>query len=187
MTDPIKDELDVWDDPIFMTKIKSSVIKDLPKPVITRQPVLDTIRPESPGSNQIRERARDQTGWGDPDLEAMAMIKDMLKAIDTPSDITKPFAVRKSIYTALNHTRDNPTGYDASLRIKLYSNYERTSLNVSAKLFNSFMAFLMKPKMIIQGLPTTAPGSTEPGFLGRIVNRLTGRGQPTPTPQAGQQ
>ena len=110
----------------------------------------DNIRPESPGSNSIKERAGDQMGWGDPDLEAMAMIKDMLKVIDNPSDITKPFAVRKAIYTALNHTADNPTGYDASLRIKLYSSFEKSSLNVSAKLFNSFMAFLMKPKMIIQ-------------------------------------
>jgi hypothetical protein len=181
------DEPDVWDDPIVMTKIKSSIIKDLPKPTITRHQITDNIRPESPGSSAIKERARDQTGWGDPDLEAMAMIKDMLKAIDTPSDITKPFAVRKSIYTALNHTVDNPTGYDASLRIKLYSNYEKTSLNVSAKLFNSFMAFLMKPKMIIQGLPTAAPGANEPGFFGRIINRVTGRGQPQPALPAGPQ
>lgn len=145
----------------------------------------DTTRPESPGSNTIKERAEDhQTGWGDPDLEAMAMIKDMLRRIDTPSDITKTFAVRKAIYTALNHTKDNPTGYDSSLRIKLYSSYEKSSLNISAKLFNSFMAFLMKPKMIIQGLPTVPAGNNEPGFIGRIINRVTGRGQPSPTPGA---
>jgi hypothetical protein len=148
----------------------------------------DPNRPQSPGSNTIKERLEgDQTGWGDPDLEAMAMIKDMLKVIDTPSDITKPFAVRKAIYTALNHSADNPTGYDATLRIKLYASYEKSSLNVSAKLFNSFMAFLMKPKMIIQGLPTAPTGNSEPGFVGRIINRLTGKGQPAPTPQAGQQ
>lgn len=187
MTDPVKDEPDVWDDPIFMSKIKSSVIKDLPKPVIVRQPALDNIRPESPGSNSIKERAGDKMGWGDPDLEALAIVKDIISAVDVPSDITKPFAVRKAIYTALNHTVDNPTGYDASLRLNLYESYEKSSLNIFAKLFNSIMAVVMKPKMIIQGLPTTAPGSTEPGFLGRIVNRLTGRGQPTPTPQAGQQ
>jgi len=145
------------------------------------------IPPPAPGSNSTKEQGRDQMGWGDPDIEAMAMIRDMLKVIDNPSDITKPFAVRKAIYTALNHTADNPTGYDASLRIKLYSSYEKSSLNVSAKLFNSFMAFLMKPKMIIQGLPTTPAGNSEPGFIGRAWNRLTGKGQPTPTPQAGQQ
>jgi len=148
----------------------------------------DNNRPESPGSSTIKDGANNQSGWGDPDLEAMSMIKDMLKLIDTPSDITKPFAVRKALYTALNHVPEtNETGYDASLRIKLYASYEKSSLNISAKLFNSFMAFLMKPKMIIQGLPTSAPGANEPGFFSRIVNRLTGNNKPAPTPQAGQQ
>ena len=116
----------------------------------------------------------------------MGMIKDMLKGLDAPSDISKPFAVRKALYTALNHTPDNPTGYDATLRIRLYSTYERSSLNIAAKLFNSFMAFLMKPKMIIQGLPTGGKTEDEPGFISRVVGRLTGKGQPT-QPQGGQQ
>lgn len=147
----------------------------------------DTNRPASPGSSTIKETSS-QTGWGDPDLESLSMIKDMLKLIDTPSDITKPFAVRKAIYTALNHSDDNQTGYNASLRIRLYASYEKSSLNVAAKLFNSFMAFLMKPKMIIQGLPTSPAGTGDPGFFGRIVNRITGRGQPAQqTPPAGPQ
>lgn len=143
-------------------------------------------RPQSPGSNTIKTAGTSPADL-DPDLAAMGMIKDLLVKIDTPSDITKIFAVRKALYTALNHTEDNPTGYDASLRINLYACYEKSSLNISAKLFNSFIAFLMKPKMIIQGLPTTPAGTNEPGFVSRIVNRLTGKGQPSPTPQAGQQ
>lgn len=136
-----------------------------------------STRPESPGSKTIQPPSTNPADL-DPDLAAMGMIKDMLKGMDSPSDISKPFAVRKAIYAALNHSKENPTGYDATLRIKLYDSYERSSLNIAAKLFNSFMAFLMKPKMIIQGLPTTPTGQDEPGFLSRVVGRLTGRGQP---------
>jgi hypothetical protein len=148
--------------------------------------MIDSSRPSSPGSSSLKETGS-QTGWGDPDLEALAIVKDILKAVDIPSDITKPFAVRKALYTAINNSEDNPTGYDASLRIRLYSSYERSSLNILAKLFNSIIAVVMKPKMIIQGLPSSTPTNTEPGFFGRALNRLTGKGQPTPTPGAVQQ
>jgi hypothetical protein len=143
------------------------------------------VRPDSPGSNTIKTTGTNPADL-DPDLAAMEMIKEMLKGMDSPSDITKPFAVRKAIYTAINHTGENPTGYDASLRIRLYSTYERSSLNISAKLFNSFMAFLMKPKMIIQGLPTNPQGAQEPGFFGRLINRVTGKGQPATPSQPAQ-
>lgn len=148
----------------------------------------DNNRPAPPGSSTIKEGTSAQSGWGDPDLEALSMVRDMLKVIDTPSDITKPFAVRKAIYTALNHNeKDNPTGYDASLRIKIYSSYEKSSLNISAKLFHSFMAFLMKPKMVIQGLPQGQPANNEPGFFGRIFNRITGKSEPAQPAQVSQQ
>ncbi len=141
-------------------------------------------RPESPGSKTIIPPTTTPADL-DPDLAAMGMIKDMLKGMDAPSDISKAFNVRKAIYKAINHTQDNPTGYNAELRLTLYNSYEKGSLNIDAKLFNSFMAFLMKPKMIIQGLPQT-PQSTEPGFLQRALGRLTGRGQPQ-QPQTVQQ
>ena len=140
-----------------------------------------TARPDSPGSNTIRTTGTNPADL-DPDLAAMDMIKEMLKGMDPPSDITQVFAARKAIFTAINHTPENPTGYNASLRIRVYSTYERASLNISAKLFNSFMAFLMKPKMIIQGIPTNPQGAQEPGFFGRLINRVTGKGQPAPAP-----
>jgi hypothetical protein len=147
--------------------------------------MIDT-RPQSPGSSTIKNTTTSPSDL-DPDLAAMGMIKDLLIKVDTPSDITKPFAVRKALYASLNHNKNIPTGYDATLRIKLYDSYERSSLNIGAKLFNSFMAFLMKPKMIIQGLPTGQTVTNEPGVFGRIVNRLTGKGQPTAPQQVGQQ
>lgn len=143
-------------------------------------------RPASPGSDSIKTSGTNPADL-DPDLAAMKILNDLMGKMDTPSSINKQFAARKAIFQALNHTEENKTGYDSSLRVKLYSSYERSSLNIDAKMFNSLMAFLMKPKMIIQGLPTAPAQSTEPGFFGRAWNRLTGKGQPTPAPQAGQQ
>ena len=131
-------------------------------------------RPESPSSKTIQ-----QTGFKpadlDPDLQTLAMVDNMRKELDPPSEISKPFAVRKALYTALNHTKDNPTGYDATLRLSVFASYEKSSLNIDAKFFNSFMAFLMKPKMIIQGLPQAQQPTDEPGFFSRMIARLRGQ------------
>jgi hypothetical protein len=142
-------------------------------------------RPESPGSKNIQSRTDNPADF-DAELASLAMMKDLLKGTDAPSDITRTFAARKALFTALNHTEDNPTGYDASLRLLCYSSFEKSSLNITAKLFNALVAFLMKPKMIIQGMPNSPAQDNEPNIVQRIVGRLTGRGQPT-TPQQGSQ
>lgn len=140
-------------------------------------------RPESPGSNTIKAQQINPAEL-DPDLQALSMAKELLGKLDAPSDITKEFAVRKALFESINHSESNPTGYDASLRIAVYSKYEKSSLNIQAKLFNSFMAFLMKPKMIIQGLPSGAKEDNEPGFFSRMMDRLRGR-NPRPAQQGG--
>ena len=139
-------------------------------------------RPPSPGSSTIKQLDFKPSDL-DPELQTLAMVDNMRKDLDPPSEIGKPFAVRKAIYASINHTEANPTGYDASLRLAVYSSYERSSLNIDAKFFNSLMAFLMKPKMIIQGMPQGQPTDQEPGFLSRMISRLRGQ-DPQPTPQA---
>lgn len=111
------------------------------------------------------------------------MVNDMKGELDPPSDVSKTFEVRKALWASLNHATDNPTGYDASLRLSVYSSYEKGSLNIDAKLFNSLMAFLMKPKMIIQGMPQNQPAQDEPGFVSRLISRLRGQ-DPQPSPGA---
>lgn len=135
----------------------------------------------------------------DPELQTLEILKGLLKGMDTPSDISKNFAARKALYTALNHrepTYDkdgkmidlgNPTGYDASLRIALYKCYEMSSLNIMARLFGTVTSILMKPKVIIQGIPSGANPQEEPGFLSRAWGRLTGKGQPAQTNGQAQQ
>jgi hypothetical protein len=144
-----------------------------------------TPQPQYPGGQRPPAVTTNPADF-DADLQSLEMAKDLLKGLDKPSEITKNFAARKALYTALNHTKDNPTGYDSTLRLALYASYEKSSLNVDAKLFNSFMAFLMKPKMIIQGLPSGQPQQAEPGFLSRAFGRLTGKSQPQPAGQAQQ-
>ena len=141
-------------------------------------------RPPSPGSSTIKQLDFKPSDL-DPDLQTLAMVTDMRRDLDLPSDVTKTFEVRKALYTSINHTKDNPTGYDASLRLSVYSSYEKGSLNIDAKFFNSLMAFLMKPKMIIQGMPQGQPTDQEPGFLSRMISRLRGQ-DPQPTPGAKQ-
>lgn len=139
---------------------------------------MNAPQPQYPGGQTPPPQTTNPSDF-DPDLQSLQMAKDLLKGLDKPSEISKNFAARKALYTALNHTKDNPTGYDSSLRLALYDSYEKSSLNVEAKLFNSFMAFLMKPKMIIQGLPSGQQPQSEPGFVSRFLGRLTGKGQPT--------
>ena len=143
-----------------------------------------SVRPQSPGSSTIHQ-SRFEPSDLDPDLQTLAMMRELLDERDPPSEISKLFAVRKAIYASINHTEANPTGYDASLRLAVYSSYERSSLNIGAKFFNSFMAFLMKPKMIIQGMPQGQPTDQEPGFLSRMISRLRGQ-DPQPAPGAKQ-
>ena len=146
----------------------------------------EPIRPASPGSDTIKTTGTSPADLN-PSLRELEMMEDLLFLLDPPSDITKPFAVRKAIYTALNHTPENPTGYDTSARIRLYSIYERSSLNVGAKLFDTFTAFLMKPHVMIQGMPTGNTVPQEPGFFGRILNRITGGGKTQQAQSAGAQ
>lgn len=139
-------------------------------------------RPPSPGSSTIKEAGFKPSDL-DPELQSLAMVQDMRKELDPMSDVSKALVVRKALYTAINHTDDNPTGYDASLRLEVYSAYEKGSLNIAAKLFNNFMAFLMKPKMIIQGIPQAPPEEDQPGFLSRAISRFRGQ---EPQPQQAQ-
>lgn len=157
------------------------MVDDIPGPRSDDAMSAAPPRPPSPGSSTIQ-----QTGFKpsdlDPELQTLAMVNDMRSDLDPPSDVSKTFEVRKALWASLNHGPDNATGYDASLRLSVYSSYERGSLNIDAKLFNSLMAFLMKPKMIIQGMPQNQPAQDEPGFVSRLISRLRGQ---EPQPAAG--
>jgi hypothetical protein len=100
-----------------------------------------------------------------PDLANIEMAKGLIERLGTPSIVSKPFIVRYGLFSALNHrssTRDetgkvidsgNPTGYDCSLRMRVYESVSKNSVNVNGQYFEKYFAYLMKPKYIIQGMP----------------------------------
>lgn len=72
----------------------------------------------------------------------------------------------------------NPTGYNCSLRLAVYRNVEKNSVNIDGKYFTSIWQYLMKPKYtIIQ--PGQQPANSfeeQPPLWRRIVNKFTGGG-----------
>lgn len=90
-----------------------------------------------------------------PDLAQAKMAEDIIKMMGSPSIISTPFVVRYGIFSGLNHTTDNPTGYDCRMRLAIYENVAHQSPNVNGAYFEKVWQYLMKPKMIVQGMPGT--------------------------------
>ena len=177
----------------------------MPKDLEKRQQSI-AIMPALP-----EEPAKPQGQWSpedyDPELANLAMAREMVRKLGTPSRINKVFNIRKSIFKSLDHIpplyrevrkeyfdeqgnwhpavfeeldKGNPTGYDASLRVALYQEWERGSVNEDGVFFDRFWAFLMKPKYIISGMAgMQGPGQEEQGESGfrKIMNWFTGRGK----------
>lgn len=167
--------------------------------------------PPSPGTTGPTQRT--DPAQLDPELATIAFARELVRALGTPSDVTKVLVVRKGVFKSLHHIpptygiqRDhngnivygedhkpmivmtnpgNPTGYDCSPRLTLYDAVERGSVNIDGKYFNAIMTFLSKPKIVIQGLPAGGNFETdkEPGFISRIIGRLTGKGATSEAPK----
>ena len=76
----------------------------------------------------------------------------------------------------------NPTGYDCSMRLAAYQMWEKGSINVDGWYGEKVWAFLMKPKMIIQGF--SGQGNMEEeepkeSIIGNLWKRVTGGGKST--------
>ena len=110
-------------------------------------------KPESPSA------VRQSTGQYrpdelNPDLAAARMADELVKRLGKPSIISKKFAVRYGIFRGLNHIdKENETGYDCSMRIKVYDEVSNNSVNIDGKYFERIFAYLMKPKYVINGAP----------------------------------
>ncbi len=135
----------------------------------------DLTRP----ANLPAKDLRGGLGWKpaeyDADLAAAAMASEMVKRLGTPSIVSKKFVVYHGIWQGLNHTDKNETGYDASLRIAVYDHVASESVNVNGKYFDSFWAFMMKPKYIIQGMPTGGQFEEDkPSIFERVANWIRG-------------
>jgi hypothetical protein len=114
-----------------------------------------------------------------PEMAAASMAKDLINRMGTPAILSQKFVVWHGIVRALNHSKDNPTGIDTSLRLAIYDHAAKNSVNVDGKYFNSVWAYLMKPKYVITQ-PGQMPGNSfddeQPSLGRRILNKITGGG-----------
>lgn len=143
--------------------------------------------PPSPGNGgTLQQTPPDQLN---ADLAVVAMVREVVRSLGRPSIVTKKFVVFKGIWSALNNDppmfndagfsirRGHLTGYDCSLRLRVYDEVEKGSVNINGAFFNNLWSFAMKPKVTIAGIPANLgfEKEEEPGFFSRAWGRLTGK------------
>jgi hypothetical protein len=136
-------------------------------------------------SNQVTESPRTKDNQTerlepyqiDPEMAKAKIAGDTIKLLGRPSVVSKKFVVRHGIFKGLNHAKDNPTGYDCSLRVAIYDNVADQSVNVDGKLFEKVFTYFSTPKIVMQGLPYGPGGFEEEkeSALGRFVGWVTGK------------
>jgi hypothetical protein len=134
----------------------------------------EITRPQSPSA------ADKTTGVINPadynaDLASAALAKALMEKFPTPAIDTRKFTIIHGLMESLNHVDDkNETYIDTSRLIHLMDRVSQKSVNVDGKLFNSVWAYLMHPKYIIQGMPSTP---TQPEEKPNIFQRMFGWGK----------
>jgi hypothetical protein len=186
--EPTQTDPDIWEDEIFMGKLKKAVAKNLPVPVITKSPpvpktketAVQLQRPENRGV--VENKGVVKPYELDAELAQLKLAELMIGRLPCPSKVNKAFIARKAIWEALNNTQENQTGYDCSIRIRLYDQFALQSVNEEGMYFERFWAFMMKPKYIINGMAQMQPEEKE-SIIGRAVGWL--RGKPKEQTQQG--
>jgi hypothetical protein len=186
--EPTQAEPDIWEDENFMGKMRKAVTKNLPVPTITKSPpvpktketAVQLQRPENRGA--VENKGVVKPYELDAELAQLKLAELMIQRLPVPSKVNKAFIARRAIWGALNHTEENPTGYDCSMRIKLYDTFALQSVNEEGMYFERFWAFMMKPKYIINGMAQMQPEEKE-SIIGRAVGWL--RGKPKEQTQQG--
>jgi hypothetical protein len=179
----IPEEPNIWEDDLFMGRIKKAVAKNLPAPVVTKGPPVPQIPaspkpPVSPSSVGFVNTKMQRVDW-DPDMAAADMARDLVSRMGTPTILTQRFVVWHGIVRALNDSDENPTGLDTSLRLEIYDHAAKNSVNVNGQYFFEVWKYLNRPKIIVTQ-PGMMPGSAmedeQPSLGRRIINKITGGG-----------
>lgn len=87
-----------------------------------------------------------------PDLAAAHLAEHLVNIMPKPAVVTKPFVVWQGIFKGLNHTGDNKTYFDCSALISILDSVAYNSVNINGAAFEKEWQYLMKPKMVVQGL-----------------------------------
>jgi hypothetical protein len=178
-----QEESDIWENDIFMDKMKKAVAKNLKSPVITKGPPTAQIpaspkSPSSPSSAGLVSTRVQRVDW-DPDMAAADMARDLISRMGTPTILTQRFVVWHGVVRALNDSEENQTGLDTSLRLAIYDHAAKNSVNVNGQYFFEVWKYLNRPKIIVTQ-PGMMPGSAmedeQPSLGRRIINKITGGG-----------
>ena len=124
-----------------------------------------------------------------PDLAAAKLAEKLVDRMGDPAVVSKRFVVWQGIWEGLNHTPENPTGFDCEMHVQLYRHIAKNSVNIDGKYFDRVFAYLMKPKYVITqatAMPGNAFQDDDPGLIRGLWNRLTGAGKKEETNNAGQ-
>jgi hypothetical protein len=134
----------------------------------------------------VRRRSPDvSTGQGNvfrpdelnADLAAASLARDLVAKLPTPAIDTRKFTIIHGLMKSLNHVEGkNNTYIDTSLLVELMDRVSEKSVNVDGMYFQNLLAYLMKPKYIIQGMPQTVGEEKKPGWIARAVGWVTGKG-----------
>jgi hypothetical protein len=186
--EPTQTDPDIWEDENFMGKLKKAVAKNLPAPVITKSPPIPKTketavqlqRPENRGA--VENKGVVKPYELDAELAQLKLAELMIGRLPCPSKVNKAFIARKAIWEALNNTQENQTGYDCSIRIRLYDQFALQSVNEEGMYFERFWAFMMKPKYIINGMQQGQIEEKE-SIIGRAIGWF--RGKPKEQTQQG--
>jgi hypothetical protein len=177
----IPEEPNIWEDDLFMGRIKKAVAKNLPAPIVTKGPPQIPASPKppaSPSSVGFVNTKMQRVDW-DPDMAAADMARDLVSRMGTPTILTQRFVVWHGIVRALNDSDENPTGLDTSLRLEIYDHAAKNSVNVNGQYFFEVWKYLNRPKIIVTQ-PGMMPGSAmedeQPSLGRRIINKITGGG-----------
>lgn len=112
----------------------------------------------------------------DPELALLKIAELMIARLPPPSKVSKAFIIRRSLFSSLNHTPDNRSGYDCSLRNNLYWHADHHSVNEDGIYLERFWAWMMKPKYVINGMPIGQAEQEREGIISRVIGRFTGKG-----------
>ena len=143
---------------------------------MAEQPAI--ARPASPTGKDKKSEGGFKPSDYNPDLANTEMVKGMMGKLPTPAIVSKKFTVFQGLLKSLNHTETNKTFIDTTLLTTLMDEVSRNSVNVDGALFKNFWAYMMHPIFnIMQGGMMTPPTQQEeqPGFFGRIMNRIRGK------------
>jgi hypothetical protein len=132
-------------------------------------------RPPAPSGSDRKPTTFKPSDYN-PDLANTEMVKGMMDKLPTPAIVSKKFTVFQGLLKSINHSDKNLTYIDTTLLCSLMDEVSKNSVNVEGALFKNFWAYMMHPTFIIQGMPMTPQTEQEqPGFFGRIINRIRGK------------